>query len=339
MEKHTCKLCFRLFANGRALGGHMRSHVVFAAATVAVKSIVSDGSSSSSSSREFAAMVAKKGMGCGQGEIPKKRFRMADPEVSSTFAAFSSTDATSLVVQDHESETEPAPRTSAFNHRRSKRSVRSAAAPPPPELAEQEPLSSVSDTTPEEDVALSLMMLSRGEWTKDKEVEEQKLDLSIDQEMDRRVELAGKLSRATAKVRECNRFQCRICKKVFRSYQALGGHRASHKKSRGCAPPSSAANSRIHYGSISEFNAENRILHECPICFRVFISGQALGGHKRSHLSSSSITTTVISQPPPTLALVSKHSFDLNLPAPIEEHGELSAICDAEFVSSNLPSQ
>ncbi|KAH7290197.1 hypothetical protein KP509_30G035900 [Ceratopteris richardii] len=30
------------------------------------------------------------------------------------------------------------------------------------------------------------------------------------------------------------RFQCTSCKKVFRSHQALGGHRASHKKVKGC---------------------------------------------------------------------------------------------------------
>src|SRR5262249_36390645 len=29
-------------------------------------------------------------------------------------------------------------------------------------------------------------------------------------------------------------FECKACKKVFNSHQALGGHRASHKKVKGC---------------------------------------------------------------------------------------------------------
>ncbi|CAL1401523.1 unnamed protein product [Linum trigynum] len=27
MERHKCKLCFRVFPNGRSLGGHMKSHL------------------------------------------------------------------------------------------------------------------------------------------------------------------------------------------------------------------------------------------------------------------------------------------------------------------------
>ncbi|KAI9078531.1 hypothetical protein K1719_039469 [Acacia pycnantha] len=50
-------------------------------------------------------------------------------------------------------------------------------------------------------------------------------------------------------------------------------------------------------------------IHECPVCFRVFASGQALGGNKRTHLTGSS---TLL----PTRAstkLVGKF-IDLNLP-------------------------
>ncbi|KAB1222027.1 Zinc finger protein ZAT4 [Morella rubra] len=56
--------------------------------------------------------------------------------------------------------------------------------------------------------------------------------------------------------------------------------------------------------------------HECPICFRVFRSGQALGGHKRSHFFGGSEDRTIV--------IKQEHSelrglIDLNLPAPIEE--------------------
>lgn len=65
--------------------------------------------------------------------------------------------------------------------------------------------------------------------------------------------------------------------------------------------------------------------HECPFCFRVFKSGQALGGHKRSHFvgghedNNINNNTVVIKQDlpdqMPTL-------IDLNLPAPIDEEEE-----------------
>ncbi|CAH8390900.1 unnamed protein product [Eruca vesicaria subsp. sativa] len=57
--------------------------------------------------------------------------------------------------------------------------------------------------------------------------------------------------------------------------------------------------------------------HECPICFRVFKSGQALGGHKRSHfIGNHEHRTLVIQQhqvPHEMHTLI-----DLNLPAPID---------------------
>ncbi|CAL0331247.1 unnamed protein product [Lupinus luteus] len=52
--------------------------------------------------------------------------------------------------------------------------------------------------------------------------------------------------------------------------------------------------------------------HECPICYKIFKSGQALGGHKRSHFIGGSEENTVIINQGPCL-------IDLNLPAPIDE--------------------
>ncbi|KAI0500982.1 hypothetical protein KFK09_019200 [Dendrobium nobile] len=298
MERHVCKLCDRSFSNGRALGGHMRSHVVAvaAAAAASVKSLLSDYSSSSTSSREA---EEAKGLGYGLRENPKKSFRMVDPEFSSS------------VVQDRESETESSPIT--INRRRKKR--------PAPELPETELLSSVSDTTPEEDVAISLMLLSRDVWSKDEEVNK------ADERLEEMMMIDLKPRSLPAKGR--SRFQCGTCKKVFRSYQALGGHRASHKKSRSCVPP-------IYVEGSTEANADadGKSVHVCPICFREFGCGQALGGHKRSHLSSSTTAMTITSQPRP--AKLSESLFDLNLPAPLEDAAELSTVSEAEFMTSGL---
>ncbi|CAL0308076.1 unnamed protein product [Lupinus luteus] len=57
--------------------------------------------------------------------------------------------------------------------------------------------------------------------------------------------------------------------------------------------------------------------HECPICNRIFKSGQALGGHKRSHFIVGSEEKTLVIRPagpPPAPCLI-----DLNLPAPVDE--------------------
>ncbi|XP_010477841.1 PREDICTED: uncharacterized protein LOC104756882 [Camelina sativa] len=57
--------------------------------------------------------------------------------------------------------------------------------------------------------------------------------------------------------------------------------------------------------------------HECPICFRVFKSGQALGGHKRSHFIGNQEHRTLVIQH--QVAHEMHTLIDLNLPAPIDE--------------------
>ncbi|XP_027362777.1 uncharacterized protein LOC113870380 [Abrus precatorius] len=56
--------------------------------------------------------------------------------------------------------------------------------------------------------------------------------------------------------------------------------------------------------------------HECPICNKIFRSGQALGGHKRSHFVGGSDENTLVIRPG---AASVPCLIDLNLPAPVDE--------------------
>lgn len=230
MLKHKCKLCLKTFPNGKALGGHKRSHMF----NLYVNPKPPHSPSSSSSS-----------------EIETKSLRRQSKRIR-----------------------KPTP----------------------------EPVSSISNTSPEEDVAYSLLMLSRDKWS----------DIDTDNESESEFK----------RIRVRNKYTCETCNKVFRSYQALGGHRASHKKV------------KMNHGNNNQKTqivlVEDKV-HQCPVCFRVFGSGQALGGHKRSHVMAKHV------------AKQSVDLIDLNLPAPTDDDDddyevsqfEVSVVSDGEFVKSH----
>ncbi|KAK4354232.1 hypothetical protein RND71_026426 [Anisodus tanguticus] len=129
------------------------------------------------------------------------------------------------------------------------------------------------------------------------------------------------------------KFKCTSCNKTFHSYQALGGHKASHKNLKAILHlHNQAAHSKLIKNCSSDITIDesgqkveaNHVTkkkkeHECPICFKIFQSGQALGGHKRSHLiaeaKNNGIRAVEIQKPIPEM----RGFLDLNLPAPVEE--------------------
>ncbi|MED6164948.1 hypothetical protein PIB30_095023 [Stylosanthes scabra] len=85
-------------------------------------------------------------------------------------------------------------------------------------------------------------------------------------------------------------FECKTCKRQFPSFQALGGHRASHKKPR---LMDNNNNDDDHGGKLEEqqqlLEPQKPKTHECSICGLEFAIGQALGGHMRRHRTTSNL--------------------------------------------------
>ncbi|URD84453.1 C2H2 zinc finger protein [Musa troglodytarum] len=99
-------------------------------------------------------------------------------------------------------------------------------------------------------------------------------------------------------------YECKTCNKCFPSFQALGGHRTSHKKPKLAPQPP--------IGSSGQSNTKPKI-HECSICGSEFSSGQALGGHMRRHRPLAAADAQEAKKDKSFLSL------DLNLPAPADE--------------------
>ncbi|GAB2222470.1 hypothetical protein Droror1_Dr00013692 [Drosera rotundifolia] len=129
-------------------------------------------------------------------------------------------------------------------------------------------------------------------------------------------------------------YKCSVCDKSFGSYQALGGHKASHRKLPGADEDQKSASSAATAPIVpSVSNPVGGKTHECSICHKSFPTGQALGGHKRCHYEgtinghvrsgasrsgSSAVTTTSEGVGSTT---VSHREFDLNLPPTTTELG------------------
>ncbi|XP_076935871.1 zinc finger protein ZAT5-like [Bidens hawaiensis] len=127
-------------------------------------------------------------------------------------------------------------------------------------------------------------------------------------------------------------YECKTCYRGFSSFQALGGHRASHKKTHDNLMKLDVDNHhssmtlslQIGSNQMRDCNPSGSIkgtkIHICSICGAEFGSGQALGGHMRRHRSMPMGAATSgdsgwckESKKPRNLL-----SLDLNLPAPIE---------------------
>ncbi|KAH0673536.1 zinc finger protein ZAT5-like [Solanum tuberosum] len=127
-------------------------------------------------------------------------------------------------------------------------------------------------------------------------------------------------------------YECKTCNRTFSSFQALGGHRASHKKPKPLtiepkkhpffyfsdqdesSPPTTTTTNYKYNNKLSptlsplssQFNNINMEstpnynkspsprIHTCSYCGAEFTSGQALGGHMRRHRGGANTNNTIL---------------------------------------------
>ncbi|XBJ00310.1 hypothetical protein VPH35_020224 [Triticum aestivum] len=144
----------------------------------------------------------------------------------------------------------------------------------------------------EEYLALSLLMLARGE------VEDGGV---------------GGVKCVETTPTKAQGYECSVCGKIYASYQALGGHKKSHRK-RPMPPIASAGGDEVSGGAPVEAK-----VHQCMLCHRTFLSGPALGGHKRLHYEGGAAAGGIGKDKEATKAKAASllRDSDQNLPASV----------------------
>ncbi|KAK1419896.1 hypothetical protein QVD17_29325 [Tagetes erecta] len=120
-----------------------------------------------------------------------------------------------------------------------------------------------------------------------------------------------------------NKYECMNCNKTFSSFQGLGGHRPCHKKNNAFSSYGNNTDREFARNKKAKLEKKTRPkknkAQQCPICFRMFKSGQALGGHKRSHFINGSEDRIDHMEAMEQSVETYTDMIDLNLPAPEED--------------------
>ncbi|CAI9261354.1 unnamed protein product [Lactuca saligna] len=366
--KHMCKYCNKSFPCGRSLGGHMRSHVI--------SSTDHHHHHHQVGNKTCSTVLDKLCKECGKGFQSWKALfgHMKCHSIkllNNKNKNIASLNRDSWIsYSDNENSDAKNRQIKRSRNRRNKSNNASTS------------MVSEIQQEPETDVAISLMMLSRdlGKWGNELESTDQYnssvlVNLSKDligngSKMKKLAETQvgfdflgrsevgsikhDKLDSGFGEFEDSSKrkFECVACNKSFHSYQALGGHKASHSKLKGdfdskiqnenkpvldhdqtikgFDPKTSKGHQELSSFDLGVGCLKKKKVvlgaHECPICLKMFSSGQALGGHKRSHLISEAKmnkeNTNVIKKRN-HLFCETRGFLDLNMPPEDEEEEEM----------------
>ncbi|KAK8522855.1 hypothetical protein V6N13_115802 [Hibiscus sabdariffa] len=284
-KKFVCKYCNKGYPCGKSLGGHIRTHMnIENCAEISTTNPPYDLRGNPKKSKRFSdesgngillrEMICKE---CGKGFQSLKA-------LCGHMACHSEKERVFQTFEDHwdsQSDTETSAAPTPSRRRRSKR-IRCKTSNNSVSITNgSSSVSEIEDQHEQEEVAMCLMMLSR--------------------------DSSG-----------CKKGMNSVADSSDNNSVILEEQRETKLKS------GSGAKDLRKFKCLSNGNPEKKLGskrnkgHECPFCFKVFKSGQALGGHKRSHfVGGSEDTTLVIKQNSPEMPLPAL--IDLNLPAPVEE--------------------
>ncbi|XP_054816987.1 zinc finger protein ZAT4-like [Prosopis cineraria] len=219
-----CVICYKFFTSGKALGGHMRTHLAklpippkpapITPTTDLMPSKISkvDVDGGSSLIHQHSISSSPKSL-LKMNSLTKQNFYSMNQDFAIKF---------SNPGDDQRSKSDQSYQTG----KRSKRcrkihdATRAVMLPPKTKANRNQTGLMFNSYVQVVDAALTLMILSKDKWPTRKELIEKKQAKGENEQED-----------SYAKVHSHGeRFECETCNKVFRSYQALGGHKASHKK-------------------------------------------------------------------------------------------------------------
>ncbi|XP_020214422.1 zinc finger protein ZAT9 [Cajanus cajan] len=343
MEKNNskvCKICDKCFSNGKAMGGHMRSH--FAKLPIPPKPETKNQALDNSAELTYRPNQSASSQTSQSQKKPAQNFR----SLKRSLFSFSTN-------TNRENEFRPYPKNPTRKRSKCHRKFIAAI-----EMkADSEQVTPKPDSLFAEEAARSLLMLSKDKWPESKEIKNQEVkEIRAKDKEDGRDDLLAQIpSQANfnlirvlvgkkqtirkkwpeskeiknqevkeirAKDKEDGRddllaqipsqanFKCDKCGKIFQSHQALGGHKANHKKNENTWQGGDPDND----GTSKKSDDVGEKVFECPYCSKVFKSARALGGHKKVHFSYNKANAQSSAN-----QFGRKLVVDLNFPAPIED--------------------